>query len=41
MQQKQILKVFRVCLYVDTSSITLKTNLESLNTEVDKLDIDK
>ena len=27
--------------YVDTSSFALKTNLSSLKTEVDKLDIDK
>ena len=27
--------------YVDTSSFALKTNLASLKTEVDKLDIDK
>ena len=27
--------------YVDSSSFTLKTNLSSLKTEVDKLDIDK
>ena len=27
--------------HVDTSSFTLKTNLASLNNEVDKLDIDK
>ena len=27
--------------HVDTSSFALKTNLASLNTEVDKLDIDK
>ena len=27
--------------HVDTSSFTLKTNLSSLKTEVDKLDIDK
>ena len=28
-------------LHVDTSSFALKTNLSSLKTEVDKLDIDK
>ena len=33
MQQKQTL--------LDTSSFALKTNLASLKTEVDKLDIDK
>ena len=27
--------------HVDTSSLTLKTNLRSLRTEVDKLDIDR
>ena len=27
--------------HVDTSSLTLKTNLANLKTEVDKLDIDK
>ena len=36
MQQKQI-NISRV----DTSSFALKTNLASLKTEVDKLDIDK
>ena len=35
-QQKMILKT-----NVDTSSFALKTNLDSLKTEVDKLDIDK
>ena len=28
-------------LHIDTSSFALKSNLASLNTEVDKLDIDK
>ena len=36
MQQNQTLKIFHM-----TSSFTLKTNLASLKTEVDKLDIDK
>ena len=38
MQQKLILKNV---LYVDVSSFALKSNLASLKTEVDKLDIDK
>ena len=38
MQQKQVLKIFS---HIDTSSFALKTNLASLKTEVDKLDIDK
>ena len=38
MQQKMILKMLTD---VDTSSFALKTNLASLKTEVDKLDIDK
>ena len=38
MQQKQDLKYI---LDVDTSSFALKTNLSSLKSEVDKLDIDK
>ena len=37
MQQKQTLKYF----HVDTSRFALKTNLASLKTQVDKLDIDK
>ena len=37
MQQKLILKMS----HVDTSNFALKTNLASLKTEVDKLDIDK
>ena len=37
MQQKLILKI----THVDTSNFALKTNLANLNTEVDKLDIDK
>ena len=39
MQQKQISKVF--LSHVDTSIFALKTNLVSLKTEVDKLDIAK
>ena len=35
---KKILKIF---LMFDTSSFTLKSNLSSLKTEVDKLDTDK
>ena len=35
MQQKQVSKI------LDTSSFALKSNLASLKTEVDKLDIDK
>ena len=38
MQQKQVLKIFS---HIDTSSFALKTNLASLKTEVDKLDIGK
>ena len=38
MQQKQILKNIS---HVDTSSFALKSNLTSLKTDVDKLDIDK
>ena len=38
MQQKLILKNV---LHVDVSSFALKSNLASLKTEVDKLDIDK
>ena len=38
MQQKQILKNIS---HLDTSSFPLKSNLTSLKTEVDKLDIDK
>ena len=38
MQQKQDIKNVS---HVDTSSFALKTNLASLKTEVDKLDIDK
>ena len=38
MQQKQILKYIS---HVDTSSFALKSNLTSLKTDVDKLDIDK
>ena len=38
MQQKMILKMLTD---VDTSSFALKTNLASLKTEVDKLDINK
>ena len=38
MPQKQILKIFH---NVDSSSFPLKTNLSSLKTEVDKLNIDK
>ena len=37
MQQKQILKNIS---HVDTSSFALKSNLTSLKTEVDKLDIE-
>ena len=37
-QQKQILKNIS---HVDTSSFALKSNLTSLKTDVDKLDIDK
>ena len=37
MQQKQISKIS----HVDTSSFALKSNLASLKTEVDKLNIDK
>ena len=37
MQQKHIKNIS----HVDTSSFTLKSNLASLKTEVDKLDIDK
>ena len=37
MQQGMILKI----LHVDTASFALKTNLANLETEVDKLDIDK
>ena len=39
MQQKQISKVF--LSHVDTSIFVLKTNLVSLKTEIDKLDIAK
>ena len=38
MQQRQILKNIS---HVDTSSFALKSNLTSLKTDVDKLDIDK
>ena len=38
MQQKQISKIF---CNVDTSSFALKSNLASLETKVDKLDIEK
>ena len=38
MQQKQTLKKYS---HVDTSSFALKKNLAHLETEVDKLDIDK
>ena len=38
MQQKQVLKIFS---HIDISSFALKTNLASLKTEVDKLDIGK
>ena len=38
MQQKKVIKNIS---HVDTSSFALKTNLSSLKTEVDKLDIDK
>ena len=31
----------KIILHIDTSSFTLKSNLDSLKTEVDKLDIDK
>ena len=37
MQQKH----FKNILHVDTSSFALKSNLASLKTEVDKIDIDK
>ena len=37
MQQKHIKNIS----HVDTSSLALKSNLASLKTEVDKLDIDK
>ena len=38
MQKKQISKIF---CNVDTSSFALKSNLASLETKVDKLDIEK
>ena len=31
----------KIILHIDTSSFTLKSNLDSLKNEVDKLDIDK
>ena len=34
-------KILKNISHVDTSSFALKTNLASLKTEVDKLDIDK
>ena len=37
MQQKQIKNI----THIDTSGFALKTNLASLKTEIDKLDIDK
>ena len=40
MQQKKISRILQE-YHADTSSFTLKTNLSSLKTEVDKLDIDK
>ena len=42
MRQKKILEIDTLNrLNVDTSSFALKTNLSSLKTKVDKLDIDK
>ena len=38
MQQKQILKNIS---HVDTTSFSLKSNLATLKSEVDKLDVDK
>ena len=40
-QQKQLWKSYEVISHIDTLSFALKSNLASLRTEVDKLDIDK
>ena len=40
-QQKQLWKSYEVISHIDTLSFALKSNLTSLRTEVDKLDIDK
>ena len=38
---KLIFQIIKNILHVDASSFTLKTNLASLKTELDKLDVDK